>query len=69
MPFIAIDLGTSFINGAVLNLETRELHHVQRTPFPPQLENTAPWACEVDPNEILQAVLGISFALLGEAQQ
>jgi sugar (pentulose or hexulose) kinase len=56
MSFIGIDLGTSFIKGAVLNLETRELHHVQRTPFPPQLENTAPLACEFDPNEILAAV-------------
>jgi sugar (pentulose or hexulose) kinase len=56
MSFIGIDLGTSFIKGAVLNLEARELHHVQRTPFPPQLENTAPLACEFDPNEILAAV-------------
>ncbi len=56
MSFIGIDLGTSFIKGAVLNLETRELQHVQRTPFPRQLENTAPLACEFDPNEILTAV-------------
>jgi sugar (pentulose or hexulose) kinase len=56
MSFIAIDLGTSFIKGAVLNLETRELHHVQRTPFPPQLENSVPSACEFDPNEILATV-------------
>ena len=56
MSFIAIDLGTSFVKGAVLNLETRELHHVQRTPFPPQLENSTPLACEFDPNEILAAV-------------
>jgi len=56
MSFIGIDLGTSFIKGAVLNLETRELHHVQRLPFPSQLENCAPLACEFDPNEILNAV-------------
>ncbi|MGA3326488.1 MAG: FGGY family carbohydrate kinase [Terriglobia bacterium] len=56
MSFIGIDLGTSFIKGAALNLETRELHHVQRTPFPRQLENTAPLACEFAPNEILAAV-------------
>jgi sugar (pentulose or hexulose) kinase len=56
MSFIGIDLGTSFIKGAVLNLETRELHHVRRTPFPAQLENTAPLACEFDPKEILAAV-------------
>jgi len=56
MSFIGIDLGTTFIKGAVLNLETRELHHVRRTPFPSQLENTAPLSCEFDPDEILQAV-------------
>lgn len=56
MSFIGIDLGTSFIKGAVLNLEARELHHVRRTPFPPQFENTAPLACEFDPKEILAAV-------------
>jgi xylulokinase len=56
MSFIGIDLGTTFIKGAVLNLETQELHHVRRTPFPPKLENTAPLACEFDPNEILTAV-------------
>ncbi len=56
MSFIGIDLGTTFIKGAVLNLETRHLHHVRRIPFPPQLENTAPLACEFDPEEILAAV-------------
>ena len=56
MSFIAIDLGTSFIKGAVLNLETRELEHVRRTPFPPQLESTVPSSCEFDPQEILAAV-------------
>jgi len=29
---------------------------VRRTPFPSQLENTAPLSCEFDPDEILQAV-------------
>ena len=56
MSFIGIDLGTTFIKGAVLNLETHQLHHVRRTPFPSQLENTAPLACEFDPDEILTAV-------------
>ncbi len=56
MSFIGIDLGTTFIKGAVLNLETRELHHARRIPFPAQLENAAPLACEFDPDEILDAV-------------
>jgi sugar (pentulose or hexulose) kinase len=56
MSFIGIDLGTTFIKGAVLNLETREIHHVRRTPFPPQVEKAAPLACEFDPDDILKAV-------------
>ena len=56
MSFIGMDLGTSFIKGAVLNLETRELDHVRRTPFPPPLVDSPPLACEFDPNAILSAV-------------
>jgi sugar (pentulose or hexulose) kinase len=68
MSFIGIDLGTSFIKGAVLNLETRELTHVQRAPFPPQLENAVPLACEFDPNEILAAVRTLIAELAPHAQ-
>jgi sugar (pentulose or hexulose) kinase len=64
MSFIGIDLGTSFIKGAVLNLDTRELHHVRRFPFPPQLENSTPLGCEFDPNEILAAVRALIAELL-----
>jgi sugar (pentulose or hexulose) kinase len=56
MSFIGVDVGTSFIKGAVLDLETRELQHVRRLPFPPQLENTIPLACEYDAQAILAAV-------------
>jgi sugar (pentulose or hexulose) kinase len=59
MSFIGIDLGTSFIKGAVLDLETRQLGHVRRMPFPPQLANTVPLACEFDPRAILEAVQGL----------
>ncbi len=34
MSFLGIDLGTSFIKGAVLNPATRELAHVQQNAFP-----------------------------------
>jgi sugar (pentulose or hexulose) kinase len=56
MSFIGIDLGTSFIKGAVLDLEHRELHHVRRTAFPSQLDYSTPLACEFDAEEILTAV-------------
>ena len=34
MRSIGIDLGTTTIKGAVLNLDTRALEHVTRQPFP-----------------------------------
>jgi sugar (pentulose or hexulose) kinase len=67
MSFIGIDLGTTFIKGAVLNLETQQLHHVRRTPFPPQLPNTPPLACEFDPNQILAAVRALIAELAPHA--
>ena len=55
MSFLGLDLGTSFIKGAVLHLESRRLEHVRRTPFPPPLVNANPLLCEVDPTAILAA--------------
>jgi sugar (pentulose or hexulose) kinase len=56
MSYIGIDLGTSFIKGAVLDLETRALQQVQRIPFPRALKCESPLLCEFDPSEILSAV-------------
>lgn len=56
MSFLGIDLGTSFIKGAVLDLESRQLGHVQRIPFPDPLVSEGPLQCEFDPHEIVAAV-------------
>ena len=55
MPFIGIDLGTSFIKGAVLHPDTWRLEHVQRVPFPAPLAATGPFECEFDPREVVAA--------------
>jgi sugar (pentulose or hexulose) kinase len=55
MTFIGIDLGTTFIKGAVLNLKARGLEHTQRRPFPHRLETASPLQWEYDPNEIAAA--------------
>ncbi len=55
MSFIGIDLGTSFIKGAVLDLEARELQRIHRLPFPQPLPNPNPLFCQFDPKEILSA--------------
>ena len=53
MPFIGIDLGTTFIKGAVLDLRARALAHVRRMPFPERLDPTDPLRWEFDPNEVM----------------
>lgn len=56
MSFLGVDLGTSFIKGAVLNLEKRCLEHVRRTPFPEPVAIGDPLRCEYDPAEIVSTV-------------
>jgi sugar (pentulose or hexulose) kinase len=65
MSFIGIDLGTSFIKGAVLDLEARQLQHIHRLPFPHQLPSRNPLFCEFDPDgitSVFQNLLGTLFA-------
>jgi sugar (pentulose or hexulose) kinase len=56
MSLIAIDLGTSFIKGAILNLDTFQIEHVHRIEFPPPLPGLPPLFREYDPLEIVKAV-------------
>jgi len=67
MTFLGIDLGTTFIKGAVLNLEAQRLEHVQRAPFPPPLANANPLFCEVDPGAILDVVQALLADLASAA--
>ena len=53
MTFIAIDLGTSFIKGAVLDLDTLSINHIRRVPFPEPISNLPQWFFEVDPQQIV----------------
>jgi len=68
MPFIGIDLGTSFIKGAVLDLDALRLRHIHRVPFPPSLPGLPPLHYEVDPREVLAAVRRLLSHLLPYAE-
>jgi xylulokinase len=60
MHFIAIDLGTTFVKGAVLDLDALRLEHIQRVPFPPPLAGLPPRRYELDPvavTDIVRAML------------
>jgi sugar (pentulose or hexulose) kinase len=54
--FIAIDLGTTSIKGAVLNLEQRRLEYIHHRPFPDPIPGLPPRFCEIDPNQIVSVV-------------
>ena len=43
LQFIGIDLGTTSIKGAVLDLDARALSHITRRPFPPALQRLPRW--------------------------
>ena len=56
MSFIGLDIGTSFIKGAVLNLESLQLEHVRRVPFPEPLADRPALFYEVEPQRVVSAV-------------
>jgi sugar (pentulose or hexulose) kinase len=55
LPFIGIDLGTSFIKGAVLDTGSCRVEHIRRIPFPEALPGLDPLYCEFAPEQILAA--------------
>ena len=55
LPFVGIDLGTSFIKGAVLDAESGRVEHVRRIPFPDPLPGLDPLYCEFAPGQVLAA--------------
>ena len=69
MTYLAIDLGTSFLKGAVLNLDTQEHTHVRRQPFPAALPDRPPFFYEVDPAAIVAATKALVEELLPHAPE
>lgn len=62
MAFIGLDLGSSYIKGAVLDLERRALTHIHRIPFPSPISACPPFVREFDPLSVIavvQDVLGV----------
>jgi sugar (pentulose or hexulose) kinase len=56
LAFIGIDLGTSFIKAALLDLETSQVRQVRRTPFPAPIRNPNPLRVEYDCGAIVEMV-------------
>jgi len=56
LSFVGIDIGTSFIKGAILNIRGAELEHIRRVPFPAPISSLDPLKYEIDPVRILNIV-------------
>jgi sugar (pentulose or hexulose) kinase len=65
--FIGIDLGTTFLKGAVLDLETLQLGHTERIPFPDFIPGLPVTHKEVEPHAIVAAVCNLVNRLLPHA--
>ena len=67
MAFIGIDLGTSFVKGAVLDADTFRIDHIHRVPFPDPLPGLPPLHREFDPAVVLDATRKLLAPLLAAA--
>lgn len=65
--FIAVDVGTSFIKGAVLNPATLQLEQSRRLPVPDPLPGLPPLWCEFDPYDLAARVKELIISLLPHA--
>lgn len=64
---IALDLGSSFIKGAVLDLDALAIGHVERVAFPPPIPGLAPGLREFDPSAIVSATRALIERLAARA--
>lgn len=67
MEFIGLDLGSSFLKGAVLDLEALAIRHIQRVPFPEPMGGLDPALREFNPAEVVAATDSLLGGLLEQA--
>lgn len=67
MHFLALDIGSSFIKGAVLDAENLTIEHGTRVPFPEPIAGLPPGYFEVDPRLVMAAVREVLEKLLTHA--
>lgn len=64
--FFGVDVGSSFIKGAILDLEKLEIRSARRLPFPDFTDGLRVGHREVDPALILDAVEGVLAGMIGQ---
>lgn len=65
--FIALDIGTTFVKGALLDMQSHTLLHVQRMPFPSASAKLPPHFFEVAPTALVTSVRHLLEKLLSVA--
>jgi len=65
--YIGIDLGTSFIKGAALDLDALQIEGIERVPFPEPIPGLDPAFREFDPREVVAAARSLLERLLRDA--
>jgi xylulokinase len=65
--FLGIDIGTSFLKGAVLDIADQSVTHIHRLPVPASVPALPPTRYELEPAAILSAVRDLLRQLLGAA--
>lgn len=66
MFFLGIDLGATFIKGAILDTEAGILRGEEILPFPPFMQSRDSWRREVEPLEVIRNIQKIIFLLLSK---
>lgn len=64
---LALDLGTSSIKGAVLDMDGLRIAHIQHLPFPEPISGLPDLCCEIDVAQILAATRRLIASLLPHA--
>jgi sugar (pentulose or hexulose) kinase len=67
MRYLGVDLGTSFLKGAVLDLDALTLQHIERRPFPDPIRGLHPSFREFDPAQIVATARALLERLLQHA--
>lgn len=69
MQYVGIDLGSSFLKGAVLDLDSLAIRHTERVPFPEPIAGLPPAFREFDPGEVVAVTRALVERLLQHAPE
>ena len=67
MLCLGLDVGSTTVKGAVLDLERREVRSILKEPFPAPRTGLPAGYCEISPDEVVAVVKGLISRLLREA--